>query len=311
MNEPCSLIRILEYYKEMKLTKRLYHLYRRFMLDLFPAAALGREWKRWCGKSLDWEHPKNLNEKIQWLLCYSDTSEWTRLSDKVKVREYVAQKGFAHILVPLLGTWKKSADVPFDSLPEKFILKCNHDSGSTHIVDNHTNREQVCRELDTALGQLYGYRHGEIHYNGITPCILAESYLDSGDTTPTDYKVWCFDGKPYCILACSGRTRDYVYLNVYSLDWKPRPEVSVYSDHYRDGGGKLPRPQTFPQMLEAAAALSQGFPEVRVDLYEVGGKLYFGEMTFTSLMGRMDYFTDDFLLELGNQVKLPAKCKRK
>ena len=266
-----------------------------------------REWKKRFGTELDLDHPRDLNEKIQWLMCRSDTSAWTRLSDKVAVRDYVTEKGLGDLLVPMLGTWKRAADIPWDTLPEKFVLKCNHDSGSTHIVDAQTDRQAVASALDEALKVRYGYRHGEMHYNGIAPCILAETYLDGGDTVPVDYKVWCFDGKPYCVWACHGRTADSVYVNVYDLDWNPRPEASVYTGHYRDGGSSLPRPETLPQMLEAAAKLSEGFPEVRVDFYEVRGKLYFGEMTFASLMGRMDFYTDDFLQELGDQVKLPLR----
>ena len=266
-----------------------------------------REWKKRFGTDLDLDHPRDLNEKIQWLMCRSDISAWTRLSDKVQVRDYVKEKGFGDLLVPLLGTWNQSSDIPWDSLPEKFVLKCNHDSGSTHIVTPETDRQTVRKALDEALKVKYGYRHGEMHYNGITPCILAEEYLDSGEATPVDYKVWCFDGKPYCIWACHSRTAEAVYVNVYDLDWNPRPEASVFTDHYRDGGSSLPKPATLPQMLEAAAKLSEGFPEVRVDFYEVRGKLYFGEMTFASLMGRMDFYTPEFLKELGDQVKLPRR----
>lgn len=281
----------------MTLRKRLYHTVRRWLLDHYPAVILkpGR-------------HPKDINEKIRWLMCYGPMDEWARLSDKIKVRDYVAEKGLQDLLVPLLGTWEKSADIPYGSLPEKFVLKCNHDSGSTHIIEPGTDLERVNRELDAALGQKYGYRHGEMHYNRISPRILAEAYLDSGSAVPVDYKIWCFDGKPYCIWACYGRTKDCVYVNVYDLDWKPRPEASVFTEHYRDGGCSLPRPVTLQQMLDAAARLSAGFPEVRVDFMEAKGHLYFGEMTFASLMGRMDFYTDAFLKELGDQVTIPA-CK--
>jgi len=276
-------------------------------LDHHHDRVVQREWKKRFGRTIDWNHPKDINEKIQWLMCFSDTSAWTRLSDKVEVRDYVAEKGCKDLLVPLLGTWKCAADIPWDTLPEKFVLKCNHDSGSTHIIDKNTDRQAVARVLDEALKQKYGYRHGEMHYNGIDPCILAETYLDSGNALPIDYKVWCFDGKPYCIWACYGRTADHVYVNVYDLDWNPRPEASVFTDHYRDGGSSLPKPSTLPLMMETAARLSEGFPEVRVDFYEVQGKLYFGEFTFASLMGMMDFYTPAFLKELGDQVKLPRR----
>ncbi len=276
-------------------------------LDHHHDRVVQKAWKKRFGRTIDWNNPRDINEKIQWLMCHTDTSAWTPLSDKVKVRGYVKGKGLGDLLVPLLGTWKHSADIPWDTLPEKFVLKCNHDSGSAHIIDRNTDRKAVGTALDEALRQKYGYRHGELHYNGIDPCILAEEYLDSGEAVPVDYKVWCFDGRPYCIWACQDRSADHVYVNIYDLDWNPRPEVSVTAGHYLTGDGTLPRPVTLQRMLEAAATLSEGFPEVRVDFYEVRGRLYFGEMTFAGQAGFMDYFTPEFLRELGDLVKLPRR----
>ncbi len=187
------------------------------------------------------------------------------------------------------------------------MLKCNHDSGSTIIVDSDTDRDEAGRLLDKALGIKYGYRHGELFYNGIEPCIMAEEFLGEGSGAPADYKVWCFGGKPYCIWACMDRTADSVYVNMYNTDWTPREGVSVFTAHYRDGRFAHPRPRNLQRMLDAAARLSEGFPEVRVDFYEVGGKLYFGEMTFASFMGRVDFYTDAFLEEMGDQIVLPQR----
>lgn len=264
-----------------------------------------RIWRRRYGHRIDWDHPQDLNEKIQWLICFSDTSRWTDLSDKVKVRGYVKEKGLEDMLVPLLGTWEKSSDIPYSDLPEKFVLKCNHDSGSTRIIDRDTDIAQVNADLDKALGIKLGYRYGETFYNGIKPLILAEQYLDAGTERPVDYKVWCLDGKPFCIFTCQGRTSKYLYINAFSLDWEPLRDACIYSDHFRDGGFSAPRPVRLDRMLEAAAILSEGFPEVRVDFYEVDGKLYFGEMTFASASGMMDYFTKPFLQEMGSHVTLP------
>lgn len=269
-----------------------------------------RVWKRTFGTKIDWNNPKDLNEKIQWLICYTDTSLWTRLSDKIQVRDYVREKGLGNMLVPMLGTWKRSADIPYDQLPEKFVLKCNHDSGSTHIIDSNTDREQVNEELDHALTVLLGYKYGETFYNPIPPTILAEEYLDSGTERPVDYKIWCLDGKAYCIFTCHGRTKHHLYINVFSTSWEPRTDVCLYSDHFRDGEFQAPRPQHLEEMLKAAETLAQGFPEVRVDFYEVNGKLYFGEMTFASASGMMEYFTKDFLLEMGSHVTLPSNNQK-
>lgn len=274
------------------------------MLDLFPAFTINRDWKKETGHRIDWAHPKDINEKIQWLQCFSDTRQWSRLSDKLLVREYVKGKGLESLLVPLLGTWKRAADIPWGSLPPAFVLKCNHDSGSTRIIGPGTDRQAVSRDLDRALGQKYGYRMGELHYKRIEPCIIAEAFIGSAGARPVDYKVWCFGGKPYCIMTCHDRTENSVCLNVYTTDWVHRPEVVVPSAHYRTGG-ELPRPDRLDEMLRAASVLSHGFPQVRADFYEVDGRLYFGELTFTSMAGRMTYYTPEFLKELGQMVQLP------
>lgn len=295
----------------MTLRKRIYRLYRRFMLDHFHSKLVEREWLRWKGYPIDWDNPRDINEKIQWLMCFSDTSLWSVCSDKYKVREYVSSKGLADILVPLYGTWSNVDDIDFDSLPDKFVIKCNHDSGSCMIIDKSEGFDPaaVRSALAAHLKVRYGYVHGEMYYNRIVPRIVAERKLEqvSGvGNSMIDYKIWCFDGKPYSIWACYDRTSEGTYVNIYDLDWNVHPEVSVFTDHYRDGEGKVPRPECLDRMLSAAARLSEGFPEVRVDFYEAGGRLYFGEMTFASLCGKMDFYTQDYLEELGRQCVLPA-----
>lgn len=295
----------------MTLRKRIYRLYRRFMLDHFHFKLVEREWMRWKGYPIDWDNPRDINEKIQWLMCFSDTSLWSVCSDKYKVREYVASKGLADILVPLYGTWTNVEDIDFDSLPDKFVIKCNHDSGSCMIIDKSEGFDPaaVRSALASHLKVRYGYVHGEMYYNRIVPRIVAERKLEQASgvgNSMIDYKIWCFDGKPYSIWACYDRTSEGTYVNIYDLDWNVHPEVSVFTDHYRDGEGKVPRPECLDRMLSAAARLSEGFPEVRVDFYEAGGRLYFGEMTFASLCGKMDFYTQDYLEELGRQCVLPA-----
>ena len=295
----------------MTLRKRIYRLYRRFMLDHFHSKLVEREWLRWKGYPIDWDNPRDINEKIQWLMCFSDTSLWSVCSDKYKVREYVASKGLADILVPLYGMWTNVEDIDFDSLPDKFVIKCNHDSGSCMIIDKSEGFDPaaVRSTLAAHLKVRYGYVHGEMYYNRIVPRVVAERKLEqvSGvGNSMIDYKIWCFDGKPYSIWACYDRTSEGTYVNIYDLDWNVHPEVSVFTDHYRDGEGKVPRPECLDRMLSAAARLSEGFPEVRVDFYEAGGRLYFGEMTFASLCGKMDFYTQDYLEELGRQCVLPT-----
>lgn len=298
----------------MNLRKRLYGLYRRFMLDHWHSKLIEQEWKSWKGYPIDWNNPRDINEKIQWLMCFTDTSLWSLCSDKYKVREYVVSKGLGDILVPMLGMWTNVEDIDFDSLPDRFVIKCNHDSGSCKIIDKSEgfDPDALRSYLAAHLKVKYGYAHGEMYYNRISPCVIAEKRLEqvSGiGNSMIDYKIWCFDGKPYSIWACYDRTGDGAYVNIYDLDWNVHREVSVFTEHYRDGEGKVPRPDCLDRMLDAASRLSEGFPEVRVDFYEADGQLYFGEMTFASLCGKMDFYTQDYLEELGRQCILPERKK--
>lgn len=282
------------------------------MIDYAHPWYVERMWRA-RGKRFDWDHPRDINEKIQWLLCYGDTSRWSDLSDKLRVRDHLADMGLQELLVPLLGHWAKPEDIDFETLPGRFVLKCNHDSGSTIVVDKsrRPDYDDIRRRLAQHLRRRHGYVNGETYYNCITPCILAEQYLEdagtSFSTSLVDYKVWCFDGKPYCVWACYSRSDEAVYVNVYDMQWNVHPEHSVFTDHYRDGRGKVPRPKTLTQMIDVAARLSEGFPEVRVDLFEVNGRLYFSELTFACYGGLMDFYTDAFLRELGDQVTLPPR----
>ena len=287
---------------------KLRHMYQ---VDHCPQRVIDRKWLMEYGYKIDWNHPKDLNEKIQWLICYGDTSKWPDLTDKLKVRDYVSQKGYADILTKLYGVWDDARKIDFEALPEKFVLKCNHDSGSCHIIDKSKkyNKEEIVNELNKSLKKKYGYIHCEPHYNKITPCIIAEEFLQMPvghfSSSLVDYKIWCFNGKPYSIHTIYNRTKNSISVDFYDLDWNAHPEQQIITNHYRDGKGLVPKPESLDKMLEIASSLSEGFPEVRVDLYNVGGKIYFGEMTFTSNYGQMDNITMDSLKELGDLVKLP------
>lgn len=132
--------------------------------------------ERTFGYKIDWCHPRDLNEVINYLEFCTGTREWSRLTDKVLVREYVKEKGLSDILIPLLGVWNKAEDIDFDALPQKFVLKCNHDSGSAHIIDKAKgyDRERIISELNQCLGRKFGDLYNEPHYNRIVPKILAE-----------------------------------------------------------------------------------------------------------------------------------------
>ena len=286
---------------------------RKMLLKYWRTCWVDRVWKNEFGYKVDWKNPRDINEKIQWLMCYGDTSLWSDLSDKIKVKEFLESRGYGDLVIPTLGVWKRAKDIDYDALPERFVLKCNHDSGSTHIIDKKKgfDKEAINKDLDKHLKVKFGYVNGETYYNRIKSRILAEEYLEAKNedfsSSAIDYKVWCFDGKPYSVWACYSRSAECAYVNIYDLDWNVHPEYSVFTDHYRNGEGKVPRPKTLDRMLKVAGDLSTGLPEVRVDFYEIDGRLYFGEMTFATLAGKINFYTPEYLKELGDHVKLPIK----
>ena len=286
---------------------------RKLLVDHYPKLIINHEWPPLFGHKVDWNHPRDLNEKIQWLMCYSDTREWVRLADKFRVREFVEERGLGHLLTKLYGVWNDVNDIDYDSLPEKFVLKCNHDSGSIFLIDKAKgfDKTEINAKLNEKLKRKFGYLNCEPFYNRIKPLIIAEELLEDDtidySSTLVDYKLWAFDGKVECIWAFYDRTQGHVYANVYDLDWNCLPNCFLYNENYRDGKGMLPRPKCLEEMISAASVLSKGFPEVRVDFYEIHGKVYFGEMTLSGNKGRMLNTSQEHLKYLGDKVILPQK----
>ena len=264
-------------------------------------------------KRINLEHPKDLNEKIQYLSLRTDTLEWTRLTDKYAVRDYIRECGLEHILNTLYGVWNSAEDINFDTLPQQFILKATHGSGDGYVV---TDKSRLDTELVRAvfrrtLAETYGLAEGNLHYSRITPRIIAEALLENDEwssrysTSLIDYKFWCFNGKAHYILVCTNRTgTNKSQLMTYDTDWNAHPEYCVFNDHYLQGD-LIPPPPNLKGMLQAAEKLAAPFPVVRVDLYNLNGRILFGEMTFTSLGGFMNYYTPDFLQKAGSLITLP------
>lgn len=294
----------------------MFDAWHRFRIEHFTKQELEKRWLAFASKPIDWNNPQTLNEKIQWLIAFSDTTEWTRLADKVLVREYVKEKGLEELLVPLVGTWNDARDIDFDALPDKCVLKCNHDSGSTIVIDKAKgiDKESSIAMLNDRLKLKYGTRHCEPHYNKIKPCILCEEFIDLDSnglsSTPIDYKVFCYNGEPDVIWVAYNRTHQRVEHESRDLEWNHRPEWEATHSKYQRGRGIIPRPESLKLMLEAAKKLSEGFPQVRVDFYDVKGKLYFGEMTLTSDCGRMPWFSDEYQMRAGKLIDLNL-AKRK
>jgi len=274
-------------------------------------------YRRAFKKEMDLDHPQDINEKINWLKFRSDTTEWVRLADKYRVREYVEACGLGDTLVKLYGKWDRVEDVDWASLPNQFVMKMNNGSGDVFICTDksQTSFEQCVRHFAPLFKQSFGVLTAEPHYRQIKPCVIAEELLDvstqpCGSTSLIDYKIWCFDGTPLWIWVGLNRHDGYAEDMLYDTDWVQHAEHLADVPHYRITEKSVPRPQNLARMLEVAATLSKGFPQLRLDLYEVAGKIYFGEMTFTSSGGYDDGYTLEFLLELGQHCDLNKAPKK-
>lgn len=283
-------------------------LYKKCTKSHFPRAYASIRYKEVIGKSVNWRNPKTLNEKIYWLEFNSDTTLWSKCADKYAVRDYVKEKGCEELLVPLFGKWDSPYDIDFAQLPPKFVLKTNHGSGDVIIIKDKSNvdADKVRATIQKNLEIPFGIETGEPHYLRIKPCVIAEQLLETGRKEGlVDYKVWCFNGEPAFIFTVSNRnyvTHEANY-NMFSTSWENRKDMLVPSVHNSD---EIPQPENLSRMLEYARLLSAPFDEVRVDFYEIDGRLYVGELTFTSAAGRMTYFTEEALLQMGAMIKITA-----
>lgn len=275
------------------------------LCTVMPKTAVKLQYKHIMGKELDLDNPKDLNEKINYLKFHADLDEWARLADKYAVREYVKERGLDAILVNLYGKY----DTPqaliddWNRLPQSFVIKANNGCGTVKIVNNKSSiiLSDLKKELEGWLKVKYGRGTMERHYLRIKPCLIVEEMLEEeGRMSLTDYKIWCFNGNPYCILTIMDRDviHHLTHRSMYDLNWRRLPDALPHNKTYSEE--EIPKPKNFEKMIECARILSKGQKEVRVDLYNINGRVLFGEMTLTA-RGGYSHYSNDFLLELGNQ----------
>lgn len=273
-------------------------------------------YRKTFGKALNLNNPQTLNEKIHWLKFYGDTSQWALMSDKYRVREYVKEKGLEHILVKLYGVWENANDIDWDKLPNRFVLKANNGCGDVTICNDKSklDKQELISYYNKLMNEQFGIQTGQLHYKDIKPCVIAEELLDARlqqtpSTSLIDYKIWCFNGIPHFIFVYLNRVKGVAQCMVFDRDWNEYPDCLVPSEHFGIYSNAIQRPKALDEMLRIAGILSKGNPEMRVDLYEVDGNVYFGELTLTAACGFMNHFTDDFLKLLGSMVVLPTDEK--
>jgi hypothetical protein len=258
------------------------------------------------GIKLDLKNPRNLDEKINYMSFYTDTSLWSEMADKVKVRDYVIKCGFPEILNQIYGIYNSPDEIDYNALPDKFVLKTNHASATNIFIKdkNKISTNDIKKKLNKWLKIDYGYKTATPHYSRIAPKVIAEKYLlenNGYERSLTDYKIYCFHGIPQYIFIFSDRIPNtHVYSKmIYDANWQAHPE-------YIRKGLKIaqvrPKPKSFEKMIGIAKELSKPFSFVRVDLYEIDGEPIFSELTFTP--GHNSAANSQFLLEMGEMIHL-------
>lgn len=245
---------------------------------------LKKDYHKFTGLELHFP-PRTYSEKIQWSKIYDSTKEKGILSDKFAVRKWVKEKIGEEYLVPLLGVWDTFDEINFEELDTSFVLKATHGSGTNIVVPDKKcfDKKAAKKDFDFWLKQDFsffgcGY---EMHYQYVQPKIIAEKFLNPLSGTLNDYKFLCFNGKVHYCWVDTDRETNHKR-NVYDLEWNLQPWTQFT---YGNAERTIEKPQNFKKMVEIAECLAQGFDHVRVDLFDVDGKIYFGEMTFTNGKG--------------------------
>lgn len=270
---------------------------------------LKRKYKACMGKELNLTNPQTFNEKLQWLKLHDRKPEYTTMVDKYAVKKYVADIIGEEYIIPTLGVWDDSDEIDFDKLPNQFVLKCNHNSGTGMCIckdKSELDFDKVKRELRKGLKQDYYLNGREWPYKNVKRRVIAEKYMENKEARELrDYKIHCFNGIPKFILVCSerfsgnGTKEDFFDINWNKLSFK-RPELDCSSK-------VIKQPIHLEKMLKLSEMLSKGKAFLRCDFYEINEKVYFGELTFFPASGFEAFEPEEWDYKLGSWLELPKE----
>ncbi len=287
----------------------IHPLGRRGLLNWLPDRPyLMWKFKAGMGRKLALNCPTSFNEKLQWLKLYDRKPEYSVMVDKYEAKRYVAQRiGEKHI-IKTLGVWERFEDIDFAALPDKFVLKCTHDSGGLVICRDKTTLDLSAakEKIQKSLKKNYYWSGREWPYKNVPPHIIAEEYMEDGhEKGLRDYKFFCFDGEPKTIYVSEGlEHHPTASISFLTMDW----EFAPFGRSDYKGFEKLPeKPKKFEEMIAIARTLASGLPFVRVDLYEINGEVYFSELTFSPCGGMLPFDPPEWDQKLGEWIELPEK----
>ena len=280
---------------------------RGFLKNMPAEAFLKQMYRIRMGRTLNLHNPVLYTEKLQWLKLYDHRPEYSTIVDKYAVKQYVAEKIGEEYVIPLLGVWDRVENIDFESLPQRFVLKTTHDSGGIVICTDKSKLDVAAarKKLAYFLKRNYYDCNREWPYLNVPHRIIAEAYMEDTSTQELrDYKFFTFGGEPKVLYIAQGRGKgEPTVADFFDMEFNHLPFTI---DH--DMAAVPPeRPHCFEEMKRLAAVLSEGTPQLRVDFYEVDGKVYFGEMTFFHCSGMDAFHPEEWDRIFGNWVNLPEK----
>ena len=247
--------------------------------------------------------PLTYNEKLQWLKINDIHDEYTSLVDKYEVKKYIKRLIGDEYIIPTLGVWDKFEDIDFNKLPNQFVLKTTHDSGGIIVCKDKSklDLDYARNKINRSLRHNYYLEHREYPYKNVKPRIIAEQYMvDESGTELKDYKFFCFNGNVKFLFVATDRPYDTRF-DFFDTSFKHLP----FKQGHPWATKKISRPTRFEEMLDIATTLSKGFPHVRVDLYNINGKIYFGELTFFHFSGNVPFEPKEWDYKIGEWLELP------
>jgi len=265
--------------------------------------------KKNLGYDLDIVNPKTFNEKLQWLKLYDRKPEYTRMVDKYEVKNYVAAKIGKEHIIPTLGIYDSFEEVDFEKLPKQFVLKCTHDSNSALICRDKDafDIKKAKSVLESKLKRNYYWESREWPYKHVKPRIIVETFMkeeteDLWEGGIIDYKFYCFSGEPKFLYISGGlENHDTAKISFYNLDLTEAAFQRIDYSQF----DKIPRiPTHYEEMIDMAKVLSQSLPFVRIDLYEIGGVVYFSEFTFSPCGGMMPFNPSEYDERIGELINI-------
>lgn len=279
--------------------------------DSMPDAEyLKKQYKHIMGQNLDLDNPKKFSEKLQWLKLFDRKPLYTVMVDKILAKEYIANLIGSEYIIPTIGVWSNPNEINFDALPNKFVLKCNHNSGLGMCIckdKNELNKKEIIKKLSKGLSQNYFFNGREWPYKDVNRLIFAEKLMedvkDKDELGLIDYKFFCFNGVPRFAYVAQGAAKEYISnITLLDLNWNPLPFQRLDHPQFK----VIPKkPINLDKMLKFSTIIARNIPFLRVDFYEINDKLYFGEATFFPGSGYIPFNPPEWDEKLGEWISLP------